>query len=54
MPPMSDASNAEAFSASGPGLSEPRVGEENEIYVRCEQNIPFDDIQVSVAGKNHS
>ena len=48
---MADPSYAGAFSASGSGLSEPRVGEENEIYVRCEQNFPFDDLQMSVTGE---
>ena len=48
---MADPRNAEAFSASGTGLNEPKVGEENEVYVQCEQSFSFDDIQMSVTGK---
>ena len=51
---MADPRNSEAFSASGSGLNEPKVGEENEVYVRCEQNFSFDDIQMSVTGKKLS
>jgi len=51
MPPMSEPTpTADAFSASGLGLTEPRVGEENEIFVQCDEKYPFEDLDVSVTG----
>ena len=51
MPSMPEPTpTANAFVASGNGLTDPRVGEENEIFVHCDEKFPFDDLDVSVMG----
>lgn len=40
----------EKFAVSGVGISEPKVGAVNEIYVQSTDNYPMEDVQVNVTG----